>query len=75
MKQPLELELDGNYIGIDDEVIRIRLSRENELNCVIRIYSEYVLSKSKLPFNKWLDKEMKKEVTKRLKKELGVNGG
>ena len=70
MEKPIEIEIDGNYIGINDDTITVRLSRENELNGAVRVYADYVLSKSELPYNKWLDEELKKEIEKRLTKEL-----
>ena len=70
MDKPVEFEIDGNYVSLTGEQIVVRLSRENELNLAVHTYSEYVLSKSKLPYNKWLDEELKAEIEARLRKEL-----
>lgn len=74
MAEKLYIEFDGRVLKEEDDgSLSLTFNRIDTLEVAIQVYSDYILSESKLPFNKWLDEELARERELKMKKELGLD--
>ena len=74
MAEKLYIEFEGRVLKEEDDgSLSLTFNRIDTLEVAIQVYSDYILSESKLPFNKWLSEELARERELKMKKELGLD--